>query len=52
LPWHWRSLCLDQAWRPLRDLERLSLCNCRLQRWQRYTWQLATCELPRFLSLN
>lgn len=53
LPWHWRSLCLDQAWRPLREMERLSLCKCRLNRWQRYTWQLATCELqPRFLLLN
>lgn len=21
LPWHWRSLCLDHAWRPLRDMK-------------------------------
>lgn len=45
LPWHWRSLCLDQAWRPLRDMERLSLCKCRLERWQSHAWRLATCSL-------
>ena len=45
LPWHWRSTCLDQAWRPLRDLEKLSHCACRLKRWQTFAWQLATCEL-------
>jgi hypothetical protein len=37
LPWHWRSHCLDQAW--------------RLKRWQRYTWQLATCELQPSIPL-
>jgi hypothetical protein len=42
LPWHWRSYGLDQAWQPLRELERLSQC---LKRWQRYPRQLATCEL-------
>lgn len=51
LPWHWRTLCLDQAWRPLRDLERLALCTCRLKRWQSYTWQLATCQLQPSISL-
>jgi hypothetical protein len=51
LPWHWRTYCLDQAWRPLRELERLSLCKCRLTRWQRYTWQLATCELQPSIPL-
>ncbi|MBC3365261.1 FagA protein [Pseudomonas sp. SWRI154] len=51
LPWHWRNLCLDQAWRPLRDLERQSLCRCRLQRWQSHAWALATCALAPSISL-
>ena len=50
LPWHWRCLCLDQAWRPLRDLEKLSHCACRLKRWQTFAWQLATCELLPSIS--
>ncbi|MCI0994293.1 FagA protein [Pseudomonas sp. ICMP22404] len=52
LPWHWRTLCLDQAWRPLRDLERQSLCRCRLTRWQRHAWALATCVLEPSICLN
>lgn len=24
LPWHWRCLCLDQVWRPLRDLQAIA----------------------------
>ena len=50
LPWHWRCQCLDQAWRPLRDLEKLSHCACRLKRWQTFAWQLATCELQPSIS--
>ena len=50
LPWHWRCQCLDQAWRPLRDLENLSHCACRLKRWQTFAWQLATCELQPSIS--
>ena len=45
-----RSMCLDQAWRPLRDLEKLSHCACRLKRWQTFAWQLATCELLPSIS--
>ena len=52
LPWHWRSMCLDQAWRPLRDLEKLSHCACRLKRWQSFAWRLATCELLPSLSVS
>ena len=52
LPWHWRSLCLDQAWRPLRDLEKLSQCACRLKRWQSFAWRLATCELLPSISVS
>ena len=51
LRWHWRSMCLDHAWRPLRDLETQALCGCRLKRWQRCAWQLATCELEPSISL-
>jgi hypothetical protein len=36
----------------LRELERLALCKCRLNRWQSYTWQLATCELQPSIPLN
>ena len=51
LPWHWRNLCLDQAWRPLRDLEQQSLCRCRLKRWQSHAWALATCALEPSIPL-
>ena len=52
LPWHWRTMCLDNAWRPLRDLETQALCACRLKRWQSFAWQLATCELEPSISLT
>ena len=52
LPWHWRGLCLDQTWRPLRDLKRLSHCTCRLRRWQALAWELASCSLLPSISLN
>ena len=52
LPWQWRTLCLDHAWRPLRDIETQALCTCRLKRWQSFAWQLATCELEPSISLT
>lgn len=50
LPWHWRCLCLDQAWRPLRDLRALSHCALQRQRWQSFSYQLATCVLQPSIS--
>lgn len=52
LPWHWRNVCLDQAWRPLRDLERLARCGCRLRRWQSLAWQMASCSLLPSIPLT
>lgn len=46
LPWHWRCLCLDQAWRPLRDMQNLALSPLQRQRWQAFSHQLAMC-VPR-----
>jgi len=52
LPWHWRSLCVDQAWRPLRDLQALIQSPADYERWQTCTWQLATCLLQPSISLT
>jgi hypothetical protein len=51
LPSHWRSLCLDQAWRPLRDLQALAHSPLQRQRWQAFAHQLATCVLQPSISL-
>jgi len=51
LPWHWRCLCLDQAWRPLRDLQALAHSPLQRQRWQAFAHQLATCVLQPSISL-
>jgi hypothetical protein len=45
LPWHWRGLCLDQAWRPLRDLRNAADTPHHLKQWQACAQQLARCEL-------
>ncbi|MCY1394842.1 hypothetical protein D9M71_97700 [compost metagenome] len=50
LPWHWRSQCLDQAWRPLRDLRRLSQAYPCDQRWLPFAHQLANCRLLPSIS--
>ncbi|WP_296262248.1 MULTISPECIES: FagA protein [unclassified Pseudomonas] len=51
LPWHWRCLCLDQTWRPLRDLQTLAQSPAQRQRWQAFSHQLATCVLQPSISL-
>lgn len=51
LPWHWRCLCLDQAWRPLRDLKQLAHSSSQRQRWQALAHQLATGVLQPSISL-
>ncbi|MFF7707028.1 FagA protein [Pseudomonas sp. NPDC007930] len=50
LPWHWRNQCLDQAWRPLRDLHGLADSCAALRQWQLYAQALAQCELQPSLS--
>ena len=45
-------LGLLRGWRPLRDLENLSHCACRLKRWQTFAWQLASCELLPSISVS
>ncbi|RRV06094.1 FagA protein [Pseudomonas sp. v388] len=52
LPWHWRCLCLDQAWRPLRDVQALALTPARRQRWEACVRELATCVLQPSISLT
>ena len=44
LPWHWRCLCLDQAWRPLLELRTLDRREGN-DRWQPLALQLANCVL-------
>lgn len=49
LPWHWRCICLDQAWRPLLQLRTLDRREHN-DRWQPYATQLATCVLLPSIS--
>ncbi len=50
LPWHWRNLCLDQAWRPLRDLRAAATSLEHRRRWQGWAAQLAGCCLKPSIS--
>lgn len=50
LPWHWRNQCLDQAWRPLRDLHGLAEGAAALRCWQAHAQALAQCELLPSIS--
>jgi len=52
LPWHWRSLCLDQAWRPLRDLRNCAAQPAQVRQWQDCAHQLARCELLPSIPLT
>lgn len=52
LPWHWRCLCIDQAWRPLRDLQALAGSCAEQQRFHALAQQLATCVLRPSISLT
>ncbi|MBC2678448.1 FagA protein [Pseudomonas baltica] len=52
LPWHWRSLCLDQAWRPLRDLRNCAAHPAHIRQWQDCAHQLACCELLPSIPLT
>ncbi|RAU49617.1 MULTISPECIES: FagA protein [unclassified Pseudomonas] len=50
LPWHWRCLCLDQTWRPLRDLQALAHSDRQRQHVHALARQLATCVLQPSIS--
>ncbi|BAP43506.1 FagA protein [Pseudomonas sp. 21LCFQ02] len=52
LPWHWRCLCLDQAWRPLRDLKLLAATQTQRHQWDACVHELATCVLQPSISLT
>ena len=52
LPWHWRCLCLDQAWRPLRDLHALAQTPARRERYQACVHELAACVLQPSITPN
>lgn len=52
LPWHWRCLCLDQAWRPLRDLHALAQTPARHERYQACVHELAACVLQPSITPN
>lgn len=50
LPWHWRCVCLDHAWLPLRCLERQATDDARRERCRLLAAQLATLPLLPSLS--
>ncbi|WP_263142251.1 FagA protein [Pseudomonas sp. RIT-PI-AD] len=53
LPWHWRCLCLDHAYRPLNDLERIADAPERRMRLGLLSRQLAMTELaPSYTYLE
>lgn len=52
LPWHWRSFCLDRAWRPLSLLEQLACDRPRQLRLNHLRNRLATLRLSPSLSFN
>ncbi|KAF1070847.1 MAG: hypothetical protein GAK45_00677 [Pseudomonas citronellolis] len=50
LPWHWRQQCLDHAYRPLNELQRLAVDASRRQRLCQLSRRLAEQELAPSLS--
>ncbi|VXD03103.1 conserved hypothetical protein [Pseudomonas sp. 8Z] len=52
LPWHWRCLCLDRAYRPLLVLQRLATDLKRQHCLNRLRNRLATLRLEPSLSFN
>ena len=52
LPWHWRSLCLDRAWRPLYSLQRLVGSLEQQRRLIALRNRLATLRLQPSLSFH
>ncbi|MFH6598914.1 FagA protein [Ectopseudomonas khazarica] len=52
LPWHWRSQCLDRAWRPLYALQVLASDRRRLLRLDALRSRLAHLRLAPSLSYD
>ncbi|MBD9416830.1 FagA protein [Pseudomonas sp. PDM16] len=52
LPWHWRNLCLDRAWRPLHGLQYLAHDLEQQRTHIRLRNRLATLNLSPSLSFN
>ncbi len=50
LPWHWRNLCLDHAYRPLNQLERHAKHPAQRRRLCQLNRQLAVADLQPSLS--
>ncbi len=50
LPWHWRMLCLDFAYIPLRALERMAGSRLRQRELMRWRNHLATLRMTPSLS--
>lgn len=52
LPWHWRVLCLDHAYLPLRELQRLATSTARRQRLCLLARRMAQQEMAPSLRLQ
>ncbi|HBZ93038.1 MAG TPA: hypothetical protein DEO91_04865 [Pseudomonas sp.] len=52
LPWHWRSLCLDRAYRPLRVMQQQALDPARQRSLTMLLNRLATLRLEPSLSFT
>ncbi|MDE1166900.1 MAG: FagA protein [Pseudomonas sp.] len=52
LPWHWRCQCLDQAYRPLREMRQAARTPEQLHQWHQHGRELAVCELLPSISLT
>lgn len=52
LPWHWRTLCLDCAWRPLHSLRQLITTPAQQQYFDKMRYQLTGLQLQPSLSVS
>ncbi|TWI55025.1 hypothetical protein IQ22_01936 [Pseudomonas duriflava] len=50
LPWHWRCLCLDHAWRPLHVMQQLVKTHAQQRTFITVRNRLATLQLQPSLS--
>lgn len=52
LPWHWRSLCLDYAYRPLCELQRLTTNGSQRRRLRQLSVRMARQDLAPSMSFD
>ena len=52
LPWHWRSLCLDYAYRPLCELQRLTTNGSQRRRLRQLSVRMARRDLAPSMSFD